>query len=203
MASLRAWFGPSREEVWKQLSAAVGGTLVKGGLFEGDKVEVEHGQWIVTLDTYAVSTGKATVVFTRMRAPYVNPDSFRFTVYRKSVFSDIAKWFGMQDVEVGDPAFDEAFIIKGNDAMKVRTLFSNARLRELVAAQPEMHLEVRDDERWFGRKFPEGVDELCFQVAGVIKDIERLEQLFALFAEALDQLCRMGSAYEKAPGIRL
>ena len=44
---------------------------------------------------------------------------------------------------------------------------------------------------------PEGVDELYFQVSGVIKDLDRLKELFTLFTETLDQLCRIGSAYEK------
>jgi hypothetical protein len=203
MGPLRKWFGPSREEVWRQLSAAVNGRFIDGGFFGSDKVEVEHGPWIVTLDNYTVSTGKATIVFTRMRAPYVNPDSFRFTIYRKGLFSEIGKWFGMQDIVVGDPVFDEAFIIKGNDERKVRALFADPKLRELIAAQPDIHLEVKDDERWFGKKFPEGVDELCFQVTGIIKDVDRLEKLFALFAETLDQLCRIGSAYESSAGVVL
>lgn len=198
---MRKWFGPSREEVWRQLSAAIDGRFVEGGFLKGDKVEAEHGPWTVTLDTYVVSTGKTTVVYTRMRAPYVNPDSFRFTIYRKGLFSDIGKWLGMQDIGVGDPTFDEAFIIKGNDERKVRALFADPKLRELIAAQPQIHFEVKDDERWFGKKFPEGVDELYFQVVGVIKDVERLQQLFALFAETLDQLCRIGSAYEGGVGV--
>ncbi|MEI6196031.1 MAG: hypothetical protein WCS42_17055, partial [Verrucomicrobiota bacterium] len=40
-------------------------------------------------------------------------------------------------------------------------------------------------------------------VTGVIKDVERLKQLFNLFAETLDELCRMGAAYEKNPGVML
>jgi hypothetical protein len=203
MALLRAWFGPSREEVWRQLSTAVEGRYVDGGFLKTDKVEVEHGPWIVTLDTYTVSTGKATIIYTRIRVPYVNPDSFRFSIYRKGLFSDIAKWMGMQDIEIGDPEFDEAFVIKGTDPIKVRSFFTDPTIRRLLAAQPQVLLEVKDDERWFGRKFPEGVDELSFQVVGVIKDIERLKQLFALVAESLDQLCRIGSAYEQAPGLTL
>ena len=65
------------------------------------------------------------VAYTRMRAPYVNPEGFRFTIYRKGVFSDLGKLLGMQDIEVGDPDFDEAFIIKGNDESKVRDLFAD------------------------------------------------------------------------------
>ncbi len=196
------WFGPSRKEVWSQLSETIGGRFIEGGFFKTDKVEASHGSWVVTLDNYTVSTGKSTIIFTRMRAPYVNPDAFRFTIYRKGFFSEIGKWFGMQDIQTGDPLFDEAFIVQGNDERKVRALFADPKLRELIAAQPAIHFEVKDDEGWFGKtKFPEGVDELYFQVTGVIKDIDRLHQLFDLFAETLDQLCRIGSAYEQAPGV--
>jgi hypothetical protein len=108
-------------------------------------------------------------------------------------------------VEIGDPLFDDAFIIKGNDETKLRQLFADAKLRELISAQPDIHFCVKDDENhlWGSRNFPPDVDELYFQVTGVIKDVERLKLLFDLFAETLDQLCRMGAAYEKNPGVIL
>ena len=145
--------------------------------------------------------GKSPV--TRLRAPYVNPEGFRFTIYRKGFFSDLGKLLGMQDIEVGDPEFDEAFIIKGNDESKVRDLFANPKIRQMIQAQPKIRLDVKDSEGWFGPKFPEDVDELHFQVVGVIKDVERLKSLFDLFAAVLDQLCRIGSAYKREPGITL
>ena len=196
-------FGPSRAEIWRQLSEEVGGRYIEGGFWKGDKVEATHGEWIVTLDKHVVSTGKVTIVYTRMRAPFVNPGGFRFTVYRKGLFSDLGKLLGMQDVEIGDPMFDDPFIIQGNDEASVRELFSSARLRTLIAAQPQIHFQVKDDEGWFGPKFPEGVDELSFMVVGIITDVERLKALYELFAETLDQLCRVGSAYESAPGVTL
>ena len=58
-------------------------------------------------------------------------------------------------------------------------------------------------EGWFGPEFPEGTDELVFTVGGIIKDVERLKQLYEMFGETLDQLCRIGSAYERAPGVTL
>ena len=141
--------------------------------------------------------------YTRMRAPFVNPEGFRFTIYRKGFFSDLGKLLGMQDIEVGDPEFDEAFIIKGNDEARVRNLFADARLREMVQVQPTIRLDVKDSEGWFGPKFPENVDELHFQVVGVIKDVDRLKSLFDLFAAVLEQLCRIGSAYKQEPGVTL
>jgi hypothetical protein len=203
MSSLRKLFGPSRADLWRQLSAEIGANYVEGGFWKGDKVQVTHGDWTITLDRHAVHTGKVTIVYTRLRAPYVNPDHFRFTIYRRGLFSDVAKWFGMQDVTVGYPEFDRDFVIKGTNDAKLRDLFANSRLRELIAAQPQIRFTVKDDEGYFGPKFPPGTDELSFMVTGVIKDTERLKQLFELFAETLDQLCRIGSAYEQVPTVKL
>jgi hypothetical protein len=109
----------------------------------------------------------------------------------------------MQDIEVGDPEFDEAFIIKGNDEERVCDLFANPKIRQMSLAQPKIRLEVKDSEGWFGPRFPDDVDESHFEVLGVIKDVERLKALFDLFADVLDQLCRIGSAYKQAAGVEL
>lgn len=203
MGLLRKIFGPSKEEVWQQLSDEIGARYVPGTFWKGDKVEAHFGEWTITLDTYTVSTGKTHITYTRMRAPYVNRDGLYFKIYRKGFFSGLGKALGMQDIEVGHPEFDEDFIIQGNDEGKVCALFSNPRIRELLHAQPEVCLEVKDDEGWFGPSFPGDVDELCFHVVGVIKDADRLHDLYNLFAETLNHLCHIGSAYEDDPELSL
>ncbi len=205
MSLLRKWFGPSKAEIWQQFCAETGGNYIAASFWKGEKIEATHGQWTVTLDTFIVPAGKTFITYTRMQAPYVNPDGFTFIIYRKGVFSGIGKWFGMQDVTVGHPEFDEAFIIKGNDEQKLRRLFSNQKIRELISAQPDIRFSVLNDKQnfWGSRGFPQGVDELYFQVAGEIKDVARLKLLYELFSETLDELCRMGSAYEKSPGVKL
>jgi len=206
MSFLRKLFGPSKQEIWQQFCATTGSSYISSNsIWKGDKVEARHGEWTVTLDTFVVSTGKSSVPFTRMRAPYINPDGFRFTIYRKGIFSDLGKQLGIQDVTVGHPEFDEAFIIKGNNEQKLRRLFANPKIRELIAAQPAIRFSVVDDEHkfWSGSGFPEGVDELHFHTAGVIKDVARLKLLYDLFSETLDELCRIGSAYENDPQVKL
>jgi hypothetical protein len=196
-------FGPSRKDIWQKLSEQIDARYVEGGFWKGDKVQADHKDWTVTLDTYTVSTGKSTTVYTRMRAPFVNPSGFRFDVYRKSVFSGIGKFFGMQDIEIGDPQFDHDFIIKATNDSQVRELLANTRVRDLIARQKDIHLSVKDDEGWFGTTFPDGVDELYFQVTGVIKDVDRLKLLYDLFAETLDELCRIGAADNQPPNVQL
>lgn len=203
MSERRRLFGPSREEVWKQLAAEIGATYTEGSLWSGDRVRARVDEWTITLDSETTLVGSVPISYTRLRAPYVNADGFRFTLYRKGLFSGLGKLLGMQDIEVGEPLFDEHFIIKGNDQAKVRALFANPRIRELIEAQPSIHLEVKDDEGRFGADFPEGVDELSFHADGEIRDLERLRALYDLFAELLHQLCHIGSAYEDDPKLLL
>jgi hypothetical protein len=110
---------------------------------------------------------------------------------------------GMQDIEVGDSEFDEAFIIQGTDEAKVQNFLGDPKLRTMIAAQPQIRLTVNNSEGWFGPTFPDDVDELHFQVVGVIHDVERLKGLFDLFAEVLDRLCRIGSGREEDSGVTL
>lgn len=203
MGILREIFGPSKGEVWESLADQMGADYINGGFWKGDKVIARVGEWSVVLDTYTVSTGKSSTTYTRIRAPYVNKDGFRFTIYRKGLFSDVGKFFGMQDIEIGDYEFDDSFIIKGNDEEKVRKLFSNEDIRNMIRTQPRFNLTVKNDEGIFGQSFPEGVDELYFSVVGVIKDIEVLKELFDIFSSVLNQLCIMGSAYEDDPMVSL
>ncbi|MCU0491002.1 MAG: DUF3137 domain-containing protein [Chloroflexaceae bacterium] len=203
MGVLRQLFGASKDEIWQQLANEIGGTLVRGDFPHDIKVEAHVGEWTLTLDSYVVSTGQITIIYTRMRAPYVNKDGLRFKVYRKGLFSDLGKLLGMQDIQTGDQSFDDAFIIKGNDEAQVRRLLHNPRLRRLIDAQPEISLSVEDDDGWFGKHFPEGVDELRFLAHGTITDLTRLKALYDLFAEVLHSLCQIGSAYEEDPHVQL
>ncbi len=193
------WFGRSKDEVWRQLSQEIGAEFVEGGFWKGSKIQAHVGPWTITLDVISRDDGS----FTRIRAPYINPEGFRFTIYRKNLFSELGRLLGMQDIEVGDPEFDEDFIIKGNDESKVLDLFANPKIRQMIQDQPKIWLRVKDSEGWFGPEFPEDVDELSFQDVGVIKDVERLKALFDLFAAVLDQLCQIGSAYKQEPGVTL
>lgn len=205
MGILKSIFGPSQDEIWRQLSVELSGEFIEPGFFEGfyktNKVVVHHGGWTITLDTYSVGESGP---FTRMRAPYLNKDGFRFEICEKTCFSGISKFFGLEyDVEVGFPQFDDAFIIQGNNDGKLKQLFKNPKIRELIARQPNIHFEVKDDDGLFGPDFPEGVDELYFETPDILEDIKQLKQLFDLFAEVLNHLCHMDSAYECDPGYSL
>jgi hypothetical protein len=207
MGFFTSLFGPSRDEIWTALSAQIGGEVIPGTLWKGQRLQALAREWTVTLDEYRVPVmaGKVhtSVTHTRMRAPFPNPGGFRFSIHRSSIFSSLGTLLGMQDIQVGDPEFDAAFVIKGNDEAAVQRLCANERLRALVMAQSKFRLSVEDDDGWFGAKYPEGTDVLVFDVADRIRDVERLKGLYDVFAETLHELSRMGVAGSGTGGVSL
>lgn len=204
MSLLRQLFGPSKKEIWHQLSEKINATFVDGGWFGKDKVEAKHRQWVITLDTEVKQYGKTTVTYTRICAPFINKDGFRFNIYRKGFFSDAGKYFGVEDVEVGFDDLDYDFIIQGNDHYKLWKMFAHDRIRSLIKNQPDINLKIiKAGTGWFsGTDFDDNVDMVEFRVRGVMKDITLLQELFNLFAEVLDHLCTIGSAYEDDPKLK-
>ena len=196
-------FGPSRKEVWKQLSEEINANYIEGSFFKGPRIEYKHNNWTIYLDTYTVSTGKSSITYTRMRVPFVNQKKFLFKIYRKGIFSNIGKTFGMQDIEIGYDYFDNDYIIKGNDEISLRRLFQNHNIRNLIEKQSRIVLEIKDNEGRFGPKFNENESELYFVVIGVIKDKERLKDLFELFVKIFDELDSMGITVNQSPEVKL
>ncbi|HEU5292567.1 MAG TPA: DUF3137 domain-containing protein [Cyclobacteriaceae bacterium] len=196
-------FGPSQKETWTKLSEEIKADFVKGGVFRTHKIVTREKLWTITLDTFAVHTGKATIPFTRLRAPFFNKENFRFKLERRNFFSPVADFFGRKSLLTSFPEFDKHFVIDGKDDYKLKKLFANQTIRELVMNQKEIHLEIKDDEGWLGTKFPADVDELYLQLPGIVKDGERLKAAFTLFREVLNQLVEIGSAYERDPIITL
>ena len=203
MGRFARWFGLDYEDAWRALAVEMEGRFREGGWTNRTRVDVDVGEWTFTLDVYVVSTGKSSTTYTRLRAPYVNPSGFRFKVFPEGLFARIGKRFGMQDVVIGVPVFDDAWIVQGNDEPRLRTLFSSNEIRVLLASVGNVSFEAKDDEGWFGRKFPRGVDELCLTTLGVVKNVERLRLFFQLFATTLVRLAESGDATTEGPGVAL
>lgn len=196
----RKWFRNSKKEIWKQLAEELGGIHEDTKLGKPGLVRAWHQDWEVVLDTYTVSNGKSSVTYTRIRAPYVNRDDFKFKIYRKHLFTGVGKAFGMQDVIVGHPEFDRDFVIQGNDEKKLRMMFEHGGIRQLIEFQPKIHFRIKEDEeRLFHPNFPPDINELYYQNAGYITNLDQLHDLYELFAITLDHLCAIGSAYEDDP----
>jgi hypothetical protein len=203
MGFLRDIFGPSKDEIWQQVANEIGGQFESGGFFGKDELRFQSGQWELTLDTFTQSNGETRSTFTRMRAPFVNQDNIRFKIYREEIFSSVSKFFGAQDIVVKDVFFDEKYMIKGNDEAAIKQLLQDDELKRLIAYQGDILFEVKNDRGWFKKSFPEGVDELYFECAWIMKDVADIKKLFELFSHTLGLLVELDSAYKANSRIKL
>lgn len=203
MGMLRSAFGPSKNEIWSQIADEIGGELILDRFWKSGGLRFQHGEWEILLDTFTVQHDKSSSTYTRLRAPFVNKDGLQLKLAREGFFSKIGKLFGSQDIQIGDPYFDEKFVIKGNDEDKIRQLLASDKLKQLIDLQPRIWLSIKDNEGWFGKSYPDDVDLIEFQCGGVVKDKERLHSLFFLFATLLERLVEIDSAYAHDPGVRL
>ena len=192
-------FGKHRRQIWQQLAEQLQGEFVKGNFVKTDRVEAFHGDWMIVLDSFIIDK----MVFTRIRAPYINRDDFTFKIFRQHFGHKISKAFGMKDIEVGHPEFDKDFVIQGSDERKLQMMFENPHIRQLISWQPKILLELRREAPLFSKpKFPDDVNEIYYQVTGIVKDLDQLHDLFELFGHLLDHLCAIGTAYEDDPDFR-
>ncbi len=196
-------FGPSKDEIWQQIAKDIGGEFIDGGFWNKDDLRYKHNEWELLLDTFTRSHGKSSSTYTRLRAPFINKDGLKFKIYREVFFSKIGKFFGMQDLEIRDARFNEGFVIQGNNKKQISRLLDHYQIKALFEMIPKSNLEIKKDEGWFGKKYPEGVDVLYFECWGILKDKETLKLLFQLFGIVLDRLVQIDSAYENDPGLTL
>lgn len=74
------------------------------------------------------SPGKQKTTYSRFQMNVTDP-GFEFVVTRQDLLNNIGKLLGMQDLEIGDEAFDKAFIIKTNSRDRFIEIF-NFEMRE-------------------------------------------------------------------------
>lgn len=203
MGFLQNLFASNQKVVWKEFADEIGASIIDGGFLKEEKMLAKFEDWEITIDTYMQSTGKSSTVYTRIRAPYKCKDEFNFKIYNKSLFSGINKAFGMQDIEVGYPEFDEKFIIKGNDEVKLNELLSNDKIRELLSFHNNISFEVKKSGGMFGSRSLEDVNQLHFEIVGVIRDVERLRNIYMLFSLVLNKLWLMGLISDEDPEVSL
>ncbi len=194
----------NKDDIWRELSKQINSRIDEGGLFGTDKMLLDVRNWTITLDEYQVSQGKTRITYTRMRAPFKTRSDFRFCLTPHNLFSDISiKLFGAQDIRINDNAFDERFVIESNNERELRELLSSERLRNLVLSQGvSIQFALKDDEGWFGTKFPDGVNELYFSTPGAVRDMNVLQSMFEILTETLLKLEQMGIASAENPGVK-
>lgn len=191
---------PSLEDVWQTFSQEVGGEFFQAKFWTGQgcKVRIPHSPWTITLETGWSDQEDDEV--TRLRTPFFNQQKFEFTVQKRVMLNEIGKLLGnFTDISIGDPEFDETFLVLSKDARQVCELLSPPGIHRLLLAAPQTRLIILQVGGLFAPKYPPEVYELQVQAKGKISHIERLRQMRDLFVATLDRMCDIGITQRQTP----
>lgn len=123
-----------------------------------------YGSAQIRIHTLTRGSGKNRSTYTQFHATIGAPMPAGLVLYKEGLFSKLGKMVGGQDVQIGDAALDNAFIIKANDLLGTHKLLNVRQVREAllyaIARHPGMRIEGRT---------------VMWEESGVVSKYERLE----------------------------
>jgi hypothetical protein len=117
-----------RAEAWSLAATVLGLRYVPGGLpvqlgnIHGDC----KGVW-VTVGLHNERSGRSNTVYTRYVVQFPRNLPLEIRLTRQGFLQEMASFFGIQDIEVGDEEFDALVVIKGDDPGAVRSFLTLGR----------------------------------------------------------------------------
>jgi hypothetical protein len=197
MANLRSSvFG--WKSVWMDLAEETNGQFAEGPHGTTVRVPMEQTPWTVTIKLIEHGPKKQTVI----AVPFKADKDFSFAVHNKTWIEEVAKPFGLQDIEIGDQQFDAEYIIKGNNVELVKELLTADGLKDLIWDQKHVRLAIHKDTAQLAQygSVPAGIHVLSLVEDSAINSFERLAGLRELLRATLYELNRIGVAAKANPG---
>ena len=138
--SLKTWKTTLRD--WQIIAETLGLQHIQKSSWSLGKLEGTYAGFPVIVDQYSTG-GKDSRLYTRITTSFNQPLPKGLQIYQETpVFSDIGKFFGGQDIQIQDPAFDDTFIIKGTPEEDVKRLLTPAVRAALTRYHYVTHLRL-------------------------------------------------------------
>jgi hypothetical protein len=171
----------NEETVWKRITA----DLTKENPPLQYHVLIYHDIHKIQLDIDIDPGGGFESGFETTTLTAVVPDlnGFRFALHHEDFLDTIGKFFGLEDKEIGYAEFDNAVIIKTNDVVKTKNIFSDKSARQLFQSLSAFTLHT--DTRNINEDTDIKEDFLAFEIDRGILDIIELRRIYTAFAAVL------------------
>jgi hypothetical protein len=106
--------------------------------------------------------------------------NFKFAIHNEDFIDEVGKFFGMQDVETGYQELDKHLVIKTNDVKKVRRIFANDTVRNILISLDSFHCGIHAHN-------DDGVQEYFLElyVDENVDDLLVLKSLYKVFYNLL------------------
>jgi len=118
------------------------GEIKPAGFFGYPVLNLVHQNFKVAVRS--VYGGKNRPPYTHFEIKNVKSINYKVVIYRESFFGKVGKILGMQDIQINNPIFDEAFVIKSDSEMRLRNLLTPEFQQLLMAIKdhnPELRIE--------------------------------------------------------------
>lgn len=144
-------------EAWKGAASSLGFVYREASLFDHPSMAGRHLGVEVLVDVERRGHGKNRRYYTRYRVYFGKHLGLGLWIGREGFFSGVSKFFGSQDIQLGDSSVDSTLMIKGSEPDRVRAFMTRDR---------------RDGAMMLVRRFPDAeIDDegMLLLVRGVAK----------------------------------
>jgi len=190
---LESMFGPFLSTVWKEIAEELNASFIEGGIFSYCKIIFKHKIWDINLTLGSKKRGKHSVTTTKFSVVYKENINFNLRLYEEDFLSPVGKFFGMQDLEIGDSFFDAKYIIKSNNLELVKAFFANEEIKKILHSKTNFDFKIKDQSSWNSSTLI-GFKIIEFEIEGVMKSRRDIKMLFMFFTLVLDRLEHLGVA---------
>lgn len=186
MEEKKGFKGASADEAWEQFSTDITWQASANNY----RAVIHTGKHDIELETVKSPGGGDEgwgFEQTSLRATLPVNNKFRFAITPEDVINRIGKFFGMQDVQIGYPEFDQSVLIQTNDEQRLKAIFANESLRETFQnlSGYTFHIDKAEDGK---------ADHLHLKLQHAITDPDALRRLYSVFNHVLTALDDQGEA---------
>ena len=162
-------------EAWQAASSTLGFDFASGSWGGGPTLTGTFDGAAAEIHSYTKSSGRSSTRYTRYTVGFP-PIGVGIRLSRQSGFGSILKVLGIQDIEIGESTFDEAFLVQATDPQAARAFLTpgvTMVLNRLIAVHPET--VVSDDK-------------LVLDQRATVRDPDTLVSTFRRLASAAEVL---------------
>ena len=175
IALIAAWSKKVRQ-AWEQAAERLGLRYERGSLFKSGSLRGQVDGFSVVVDTFTRGSGQHSSTYTRYRVRYPSLE-LGLELSRQGALSGVAKFFGAQDIDVGQASFDRNVTVKGRRPAEVRDFLTpERRVRVQRALSADSSCKIDDTQIQCVRS---GTESQTERIVSTVRKLTRLAHALA------------------------
>ncbi|MCC9136796.1 hypothetical protein ACFSKU_10170 [Pontibacter silvestris] len=140
MESIKQIKGETEAELWQKFAADLS---AKDNVLKYSALLLQPGQeTFFDIDIDLGGGFESGISTTRFRTALPATTALRFNIHEQDLLNEIGKVLGMEDIKLGYPEFDAAFIVQANNPNALKRLFAEESIRSILLKHPTAKLKL-------------------------------------------------------------